>query len=96
MKGRPAGSPNCKFLIWKYSTYDEYTCEWIGKKYITIKEIESEHNVRLGGECVKKLLKRNEEFDPDKQYTKAAFWTKYRNVKLEKIHEAGQYILLRI
>ena len=40
MKGRPANSPNQKYLTWKYSVYDEATSEWTSKKYITIKEIE--------------------------------------------------------
>ena len=43
-KGGPANSPNCKYLTWKYSVYDEETSEWTTKKYITIKEIEEEYS----------------------------------------------------
>ena len=94
-KGRPANSPNCKYLTWKYSVYNEETSEWTTKKYITIKEIEEEYNIRLRGETVKKLMKRDEEFDPNVIYSPRAFWNKYRNIKIEKIHETGFYVFDR-
>ncbi len=95
MKGRPAGSPNCKFLTWKYSTYDEYTGEWKSKKYITISEIKSEHNVKLCGDTVQKLLNRDILYDENKEYTQKSFWNKYKYIKLEKIHEPPQMIHIR-
>ena len=94
--GRPKASKNCTFLTWNISTYDEECDEWKTKKYFSIAEYEKENNTRLKDETVRRLQKRDQEYDPEKKYSPKAFWTKYKNIKLEKIHEKATYLLLRI
>ena len=95
MKGRPPTSSNHTYLTWKFSIYDEELKAWKSKKYITIAEIKAEHDVRLHGDTVQKLLKGDILDDENKQYTKNAFWNKYKHIKLEKIHEPPQMFHIR-
>jgi len=94
--GRPANSRNCRFLTWKFQIYNEEKGDWISKKYITIKEINEDYpDIKLNGEIVKRLLKRDIEYDENKKYSPNSFWYRNKNIKIEKIKEQGRYILDR-
>ena len=94
--GRPLNAENCTYLHWIISHYNIETGEWESKKYSTIKEYERETNDRLDRKYIMRLLRREQEFDPDKEYSPKAFWTKNRYRKIEKIHEPIAYIRIRV
>lgn len=94
--GRPLNAENCTYFNWIISHYNVETKEWESKKYSTIKEYERETNDRLGRTVIMRLLRRDQEFDPNKVYSPKAFWTRNRYRKVEKIHEPIVYIRMAV
>jgi len=86
LKGRPKGSQNQKYLKWDITIFDKENKTFSGGKFISIKALNEELNMKLNADYVRRIMTRYRA-DETMRNKENSFLARYGHIKIEKIKE---------